>query len=82
MGLHLRPATQFVKIARQFRCTVVVIHGDRRANGHSPFELLSLIAAPGSEVILELTGADAETAAERLAEVLADPGEDSSHGNH
>ncbi len=70
MGLHLRPATLFVKTARQFKCKVTVLHGEQRANGHSPFDLLSLFAPPGTELILEIEGDDCEAAGDALAAIL------------
>lgn len=70
MGLHMRPATLFVKTARQFKCKVTVLLGDQRANGHSPFDLLSLFAPPGTELILEIEGDDCQAASDALAAIL------------
>jgi phosphotransferase system HPr (HPr) family protein len=70
LGLHVRPATEFVKTARRFRCTVWVVLGEKRANGQSPFDLLSLFAPTGTELILEVNGEDAEAAAQALEAVL------------
>jgi len=74
LGLHVRPATAFVKTARRFHCTVAVFRGEKRANGLSPFDLLSLVAEPGTELVLEVEGADAEAALEALTAVLCSPG--------
>ncbi len=73
-GLHLRPATAFAKLARQFACAVFVLRDDRRANGKSQMELLLLAAEPGSRLTLEVDGSDAELAIDPLAEMLADQG--------
>lgn len=69
-GLHMRPATAFAKLARGFRCTVSVRHGDKTADGRSPTDLLMLIALPGSEVEVVLEGDDAELALEPLIAIL------------
>lgn len=70
LGLHVRPATAFVKTARHYGCSVVVHRGEQKANGLSPFDLLSLIAEPGTELILEVDGAEAEAAIDALAAIL------------
>lgn len=69
-GLHMRPATAFAKLARGFRCTVGVRHGDKVADGRSPTDLLMLIALPGSEVEVVLEGEDADLALEPLIAIL------------
>jgi phosphocarrier protein HPr len=66
----MRPAVNFVKMARQFRCKVQVFHGDKIANGLSPFDLISLLAMPGTELTLEIDGDEAETAFNALAAIL------------
>jgi phosphocarrier protein HPr len=74
-GLHMRPATVFAKAARDYQSCVTVWCGDKRADGKSSLDLILLIAMPGAELILEVDGDDAPTALERLAELLAHPGE-------
>ena len=70
MGLHLRPATAFAKLARGLKCNVTLTHGDRRADGRSAFDLLGLLAPPGSELVLEVEGEDADIAVDPLCEIL------------
>ena len=76
-GLHMRPATAFAKLARGFRCTVTITYGQKTADGRSPHELLMLLAMPGAELEMELTGEDADIAAEPLIAILAADGDDS-----
>jgi phosphotransferase system HPr (HPr) family protein len=73
LGLHMRPVTAFAKLAGRFQCTVTVCRDDRRVNGKSPLELMLLGAEQGSELTLEVSGADASAALEALAELLAAP---------
>jgi phosphotransferase system HPr (HPr) family protein len=74
VGFHLRPLTAFAKRAGQFQSTVTVSKGDERVNGKSPLELMLLAAEQGTELTLEVCGADAAAAIDVLAELLAAPG--------
>ena len=76
LGLHMRPATAFAQAARAFRAAVTVWNGDRRADGKSSLDLLLLTALPGAELVLEADGDDAADAVERLAGLLASPGDE------
>lgn len=69
-GLHLRPATAFAKLARQFRSDVVVRRDDRGVNGKSQLDLMLLLAGPGDQLILEVSGEDAADALAALGDVL------------
>ncbi len=77
-GLHLRPAAAFAKAASAFQCNVTLQRGTDRVNGKSPLELILLAAEHGTELKLEVSGADAATALDTLAEILANPGEDAN----
>jgi phosphotransferase system HPr (HPr) family protein len=70
-GLHLRPAAAFAKRAREFAASVQVLRDDRAVNGKSQLDLVLLAAEPGTELIIEVSGPDAESAIEALAELLA-----------
>lgn len=75
MGLHLRPATAFAKLVRGLKCNVTLSHGDKRADGRSAFDLLGLLAPPGTELVLEVDGEDADIAVEPLCDILTSEGE-------
>lgn len=71
IGLHLRAAGEFVKVAAQFVSEITVYNGDRWANGKSILGLASLAAARGSEIRIEIEGPDeseARAAIDRLIE--------------
>lgn len=70
-GLHLRPATVFVQLAEKFVGTVTVAKGEQRVNGKSLWDLLLLAAEQGTELVLELSGDEAASAVDSLAELLA-----------
>jgi phosphotransferase system HPr (HPr) family protein len=69
-GFHMRPAAAFVKVAKQFQCSVVVGKDDQRVDGKSVINLLSLGAPCGSELTLEVNGVDAGEAMAALLEVV------------
>lgn len=69
-GFHLRPAAALAQAARQFQSEASVVHGDVRANARDAMELLMLLAEPGAQVLIEVSGPDAAEAMEALAEIL------------
>jgi phosphotransferase system HPr (HPr) family protein len=71
IGLHLRAAGEFVKVAAQFSSEVRVYHGEKFANGKSILGLASLAAARGARVRVEVEGSD-EAAARKAIEALFD----------
>jgi phosphotransferase system HPr (HPr) family protein len=72
----MRPASAFAQAAQQFACSVTVRNGDRGVDGKSWVNLILLAARPGTELVLEVSGPDADDALELLAEVLASDGAD------
>jgi phosphotransferase system HPr (HPr) family protein len=75
-GFHMRPAAAFAKRAAGFQSTVTLRNGDVQVNGKSLLELFMLVALPGTEVTLEVSGPDAQPALEALAAILAAPSPD------
>jgi phosphocarrier protein HPr len=71
LGLHLRAAGAFVKLAQQFRAEVWVICNGRRASGKSILDLATLAAECGCRLELETAGPDAESALDALSELIA-----------
>ena len=61
-GLHARPATAFVEIAKSFQATVRVRHGDKVADGKSLISLLKLGAENGATLRVMAEGPDAAKA--------------------
>ena len=75
-GFHMRPAAEFAKRAGTFLSTVTLAKDDLRINGKSLMELFLLVALPGTELTLEVSGPDAAAALETLASLLAAPAVD------
>ncbi len=69
-GLHARPAAKFVKLANQFPCEIWVEKDDEEINGKSIMGLMMLAAAKGSVIAVSAEGEEAETALEKLAELV------------
>ncbi|TET21875.1 MAG: HPr family phosphocarrier protein [Candidatus Stahlbacteria bacterium] len=75
IGLHARPAAQFVKVAEGFTCDIWVTKDGMRVNGKSILSLLTLAAEEGSLVLLEAEGPDEAEAIEALRKILQEDGE-------
>ncbi|HEX8324978.1 MAG TPA: HPr family phosphocarrier protein [Tepidisphaeraceae bacterium] len=84
LGLHARPAMQFVDLANQFASEIVVekpatTGGDEavRVDGKSVMQMITLEAIEGTLLHVKADGADAEAAVEQLAKLVEDKfGED------
>lgn len=69
-GLHARPAAKFVKLANQFSSDIWVEKEDEEINGKSIMGLMMLAAAKGSVIRVSAEGEDAETALDRISELV------------
>jgi len=79
-GLHMRPAMAFAQAAQKFASTVTVLHGNQSVNGKSLIDLMVLAAEQGAELIVEVHGADAQSALPVLTEILSAPSADDFEG--
>jgi phosphocarrier protein HPr len=71
LGLHMRPADKFVKLAQRYRSEIRVIHNGNEFNGKSILDLTSVAAECGTRLELEARGPDASEAIAALAELVA-----------
>lgn len=71
LGLHLRPADKFVRLAHRFQSEIRVYHQGCEFNGKSILDLTSLAAECGTRLDLEARGPDAEEAVNALADLVA-----------
>ncbi|WP_422926734.1 HPr family phosphocarrier protein [Singulisphaera sp. PoT] len=67
LGLHMRPADKFVKLALQYQSEIRVYLEGSEYNGKSILDLTSLAAECGTRLDIEARGPDAENAIEALA---------------
>ena len=73
LGLHARPAMQFVDIANQFKSEIVVHKGGDEpadADGKSVMQMIILAAVEGTPMQIVADGDDAEEAVKKLAELV------------
>ncbi len=70
LGLHIRPAEQFVRLAMKFPCEIEVVRENLRVDGKSIMHMLTLGADPGTELIIEARGENAEAAVAALARFI------------
>lgn len=72
LGLHARPAAEFVKLASRFDSTVFVEKDGLDVNGKSIMGVMMLAAERGSTIVIRAVGDDAKNAVEALAALVAD----------
>jgi phosphocarrier protein HPr len=70
LGLHLRAADQFVRLAQQFQAEVRVSLDGMAVNGKSILDLATLAAESGTRLELEASGPDAAGALSALCELI------------
>ena len=71
LGLHARPAAQFVKLAAGFSAHIEVVKDGEPINGKSIMGVMMLAAECGSRLSLRANGADEIAAIEALAALVA-----------
>ena len=73
LGLHARPAAEFVRRASGFRSEIWLVRQDgERFSAGSLIDVMRANLDQGATATLEAEGTDAEIAVERLANLLRD----------
>ena len=72
LGMHARPAAEFVKTAARFRSQVRVRRGDLTVNGKSIMGMMMLAAESGATIHIGAEGDDADAAVDALCSLVAD----------
>lgn len=70
LGLHARPAAEFVRCVHTFSSEITFRKGEERFSAHSILEVLSANLDCGSRIELEAIGDDASAALDRLEKLL------------
>lgn len=65
-GLHLRPATEFARVALATGCAIRVLYGDAEGDGASVLELAMMAIRPGARLRIEAQGDGCEEAVAAL----------------
>lgn len=71
LGIHARPAAQFVKMANRFEANVFVEKDGEEVDGKSIMGLMMLAAGHGSVISVSSDGPDEDAAIEALGELIA-----------
>lgn len=70
LGIHARPAAQFVKTANRFQADVFVEKDGEEVDGKSIMGLMMLAAGHGSVICVSADGPDADAAIGALGELI------------
>jgi phosphocarrier protein len=73
LGLHARPAMQFVDVANRFQSRISVFKGGDEpgeADGKSVMQMIILAATEGTPLRIEAEGEDAQAAVDQLAQLF------------
>lgn len=76
LGMHARPAAQFVKRASKYACNIWVEKDDEQVNGKSIMGLMMLAAGHGAKLTVTAEGTDAEDAIKELGSLIKNGFED------
>jgi phosphoenolpyruvate-protein phosphotransferase (PTS system enzyme I) len=72
-GLHARPATRFVALAKSYESDITLLKGEKSANAKSSVKLMLLGVKEEDHVAVRAEGADAAEAVEALVAYLENP---------
>jgi phosphocarrier protein len=72
LGLHARASAKLTKLASAFAADVHLSRNGRRVNAKSIMGVMMLAAGMGSEVDLEVEGADEQAAADAIVALVND----------
>jgi len=72
LGLHARPAAEFVKRANGYRSEIWIVKDGKRYSATSLIDILRANLDCGATATIEGRGVDAEEALERLEKLLAE----------
>lgn len=71
LGIHARPAAQFVKLANRFEADVFVEKDGEEVDGKSIMGLMMLAAGNGSVILVSTDGPDADAAMDAIEDLIA-----------
>jgi len=70
LGIHARPAAQFVKMANRFKCDISVEKDGEEVDGKSIMGLMMLAAGHGSVIVVSAEGEDEAAALEAIGDLI------------
>lgn len=72
LGLHARASAKLTKLAGSFRSEIFLARNGRRVNAKSIMGVMMLAAGLGSEIEIEIEGADEQAAMHAIVALIAD----------
>ena len=72
IGLHLRAAGEFVKLASRFESKITVIKSGKKADGKSILGLASLAVGRGAVITVQIEGTDEMKAKDAIQKLISD----------
>ncbi|MBN1317814.1 MAG: HPr family phosphocarrier protein [Anaerolineales bacterium] len=70
VGLHARPAAQFVEAARQYECSISIVRNGKNTNAKSLLKVLALGIKQNTVFTLVTSGAGEKEALDSLCDLL------------
>lgn len=70
LGIHARPAAQFVRVASRFKADVTVEKDDESVDGKSIMGLMMLAVGCGAEITVHADGADEQETIDALEKLV------------
>src|SRR5438045_5567025 len=70
LGLHARPAAEFVRVANRFHSEITLIRDEQRFSASSLIDVLRANLDKGGTAKLDARGREAEAAVARLGQLL------------
>ena len=80
LGLHARPAAEFIRAANAYRSEIWILKGEERFSATSILEVLRANLDCGDTATIEAKGPDAEEAVARLVKFVRELREKDLHG--
>ncbi len=74
-GFHVRPATRFSKLAKDFAGQVTIVYNGESFDGKSPMEIMSACIEDGARFSLRIEGEDEKTLVRTVREQMSEGGE-------
>ncbi len=71
LGLHARPAAEFVKLSSTFVSTIFVAKGELEVNGKSIMGVMMLAAEAGAVLRIRAAGQDSQDAVDALCVLVS-----------
>lgn len=70
LGIHARPAAQFVKTANRYQADIFVEKDGEEVDGKSIMGLMMLAAGHGSVITVTVDGTDSDAALEAIGDLI------------